>query len=136
MSHSCRDASTLGSPLAHARRAERARLESHLARLEQLESRTLLSGFSWSAQEVMLLELVNRARANPLAEGTRLNIDLTAGLTLAEQARLVAQEPLAFSRELTLAARAHSEDMATRQFFDHVNPDGANPTARAQAQGY
>jgi hypothetical protein len=92
--------------------------------------------FAWSASEVYLSELVNRARANPTAEGVRLGIDLTVGLTSAEAARLVPQEPLALNQYLTAAARAHSLDMATRNFFDHVNPDGQSPTDRAHAAGY
>lgn len=104
-------------------------------RVEELENRALLS-FAWTASEVYLSELVNRARANPQAEGLRLGIDLSAGLTGAEAARLVPQEPLALNQYLTIAARAHSLDMATRGFFDHVNPDGQDPTARAQAAGY
>lgn len=103
--------------------------------VEQLEARTLMS-FSWTPQEVYLSELVNRARANPQAEAARLGIDLSIGLTSAEAARLVAQEPLALNRFLTQAARAHSLDMATRNFFDHTNPDGLSPTQRAQAAGY
>lgn len=105
------------------------------ASLELLEQRALLT-FSWTPQEVYLSELVNRARANPQAEAARLGIDLAAGLTSAEAARLVAQEPLALNRFLTAAARAHSLDMATRNFFDHVNPSGQSPTDRARAAGY
>lgn len=103
--------------------------------VEHLEQRMLLS-FSWTAEEVYLTELVNRARANPQAEAQRLSVDLTAGLTSAELARYHAQEPLALNEYLTTAARAHSLDMATRNFFDHINPSGQNPTQRAQAAGY
>lgn len=103
---------------------------------ESLESRQLLTGFSWTANEVYLSELVNRARSNPLAEGARLGIDLTAGLTAGELQHLVASEPLALNEYLTTAARAHSLDMAQRDFFDHVNPDGLDPTDRVNAAGY
>jgi uncharacterized protein YkwD len=37
---------------------------------------------------------------------------------------------------LSAIARAHSEDMARRRFFSHVNPDGADPTARGKRAGY
>jgi uncharacterized protein YkwD len=37
---------------------------------------------------------------------------------------------------LAAAARAHSEDMVERDFFDHVNPDGDGPGERASAAGY
>lgn len=107
-----------------------------LSLCQQLEPRTLLSAFSWSASEVYLAELVNRARANPQAEADLLGIDLTQALTSGELAHLVAQEPLALNPALTLAARLHAQDMATRGFFAHVNPDGKDPTQRAEAQGY
>lgn len=102
---------------------------------EALESRVLLS-FSWTPEEVFLSELVNRARADPAAEGVRFGVDLTADLTPAELARLVPQEPLALNADLTVASRLHTQDMADRDFFDHVNPDGLDPTDRAVAAGY
>ena len=104
--------------------------------VESLESRTLL--FAWSADEVYLSELVNRARANPTAEGVRLGINLATGLTSGELARLITQEPLALNEALTLAARAHSLDMATRNYFSHTSPapEYSTPTSRAQANGY
>jgi uncharacterized protein YkwD len=37
---------------------------------------------------------------------------------------------------LSAIARAHSEDMARRSFFSHVNPDGEDPTARGKHAGY
>jgi len=100
-----------------------------------LESRCLFS-FSWTSEEVYLTELVNRARANPAAEAVRYGIDLAAGLTSGELARLAPQEPLAMNASLTEAARSHSLDMAQRDFFDHENPDGHDPTWRAQNAGY
>src|SRR5262245_27110890 len=114
--------------------SRRAKVEARL--MEELEARTLMTGFSWTADELYLTELVNRARANPLAEGSRLGIDLSAGLTSQELLRLIPSEPLALNEMLTRAARAHSLDMAQRDFFDHVNPDGLDPTDRANAQGY
>nr|WP_246400933.1 CAP domain-containing protein [Jiangella mangrovi] len=37
---------------------------------------------------------------------------------------------------LTLASRAHSEDMQERSYYSHVNPDGEGPGERAAAEGY
>ncbi len=37
--------------------------------------------------------------------------------------------------DLATIAQAHSRDMATRDFFDHVNPDGKSPDDRAVAAG-
>ncbi len=106
------------------------------ALLEALEARTLLTAFAWTAQEVYLAELVNRARIDPTAEGVRLQLDLAAGLSADELLHLHPQEPLALNPALTLAARLHALDMAQRGFFDHINPDGLSPTDRVQAQGY
>ena len=38
--------------------------------------------------------------------------------------------------KLSAIARAHSSDMARRHFFDHVNPNGEDPTARGRRAGY
>jgi uncharacterized protein YkwD len=37
---------------------------------------------------------------------------------------------------LEKAAQDHSDDMAARAFFDHTNPDGADPGQRITAAGY
>jgi uncharacterized protein YkwD len=37
---------------------------------------------------------------------------------------------------LGAAARGHSADMVARNYFDHVTPEGAGPSQRAQAAGY
>jgi uncharacterized protein YkwD len=39
------------------------------------------------------------------------------------------------SPPLATIARAHSQDMLTRKFFGHVNPDGLNPKDRVQRAG-
>ena len=44
--------------------------------------------------------------------------------------------PLTANATLTAAARAHSADMATRNFFSHTNPDGLSPFDRMRAAGY
>ena len=38
--------------------------------------------------------------------------------------------------EIAAIARAHSQDMATYDYFDHINPEGENPTDRAVRGGY
>ncbi|WP_236075698.1 CAP domain-containing protein [Streptomyces coffeae] len=44
--------------------------------------------------------------------------------------------PLRFNKALQKAAQRHSADMEQRGFFDHVNPDGAEPEDRITAVGY
>src|SRR5215831_3800103 len=41
-----------------------------------------------------------------------------------------------WNEDLARLARAHSEDMAKRKYFKHVNPEGLTPMKRAQAAGY
>src|SRR5215471_5147177 len=51
--------------------------------------------------------------------------------------RRAAERPtLEWDDELAKLARAHSEDMAKRKYFKHVNPEGLTPMKRAQAAGY
>lgn len=45
-------------------------------------------------------------------------------------------QPLQLEERLSRVARAHSQDMAQRNFFSHVNPDGKDPTARGENRGY
>jgi uncharacterized protein YkwD len=40
--------------------------------------------------------------------------------------------PLSWSDGLYDCAKAHSNDMCDRGFFDHVNPDGEDPSARGE----
>ncbi|MEU5592949.1 sigma-70 family RNA polymerase sigma factor [Streptomyces sp. NPDC020298] len=44
--------------------------------------------------------------------------------------------PLTENPQLEDAAQRHSDDMAARNFFDHTNPDGADPGQRITAAGY
>lgn len=51
-------------------------------------------------------------------------------------ARQAALPPLASHALLRCAARLHSQDMAARAFFSHVNPDGLDAPRRIEATGY
>lgn len=44
-------------------------------------------------------------------------------------------KPLEWDSQLALIAREHSEDMVNHSFFDHINPDGEDPTDRAEKKG-
>jgi hypothetical protein len=89
-----------------------------------------------SDDEQYVLEVINRARADPFSEGARLGVDPREGLTPAEAARVGRRPPLAFNADLQAAARAHTRDMFARNFFDHANPDGNDVGARAEIEGY
>ena len=44
--------------------------------------------------------------------------------------------PLAFDADLAEAARSHSEDMGTQDYFSHTGLDGRSPADRVDATGY
>lgn len=52
-----------------------------------------------------------------------------------EQRRQNGVSPLTFNNDIAAVARAHSVDMNTRNFFDHVNPDGLDPFQRLRIGG-
>jgi len=65
----------------------------------------------WGDAEASLLEAVNAER---------------------ERMHLI---PLLRNRDLDAVARAHSADMARRNYLSHVNPEGLNPLERVQEAG-
>lgn len=100
-------------------------------------------------EEQYYLELINRARANPTAEGVRLatttdpsvlsaysyySVDLTMMQT--EFAALPVRPPLALNALLTQAARGHTADLYTNAFQGHVGTDGRTLGQRVTATGY
>ncbi|MBC5800675.1 MAG: hypothetical protein GIW94_12005 [Candidatus Eremiobacteraeota bacterium] len=102
-----------------------------------------------TGEEQQDLELINRARANPAAEGARLDATtdpqvLSAlqyfGVNLAlfqqQMNALPAAPPLAFNGKLLAAARVHSQDMLAFAYQDHIGTDGSTPGSRMLAQGY
>lgn len=123
------------NPNNHPSRSIRPRRLPRTSLLETLESRQLLSG-TFTAEEVYLAELINRARLDPAVEAARLGMDFSSGLNQGEIDLLGPVEPLALNSLLKTAARTHSLDMIERDFFDHINPDDLNPTQRARAAGY
>ncbi|TAG27597.1 MAG: hypothetical protein EAZ36_06650, partial [Verrucomicrobia bacterium] len=99
--------------------------------------------------EQAYLELINRARANPKAEGIRLATTTDANvlsaysffvvdlvLMKAEFEALPVRPPLAMNARLTNAARGHSNDMFTQAFQGHTGSGGSTLGTRATAAGY
>lgn len=71
--------------------------------------------------EERVIELVNQRRS----EGSTCGGELMPPVpSLSEDSRLSA------------AARAHSEDMAARNYFSHRSPEGEEPADRANSAGY
>lgn len=71
------------------------------------------------------------ATTTPLPNPERQLVDLVN----AERAR-AGCAPLRIDPRLHGSAQKHAEDMATRGFFDHVNPEGVRAEARITAAGY
>ena len=103
--------------------------------VDMLETRVLLTAVNLADEEQLILELINRARANPEAEATRLGISLNAGLETGAISP-APKQPLAPNQQLQNASVGHSEDMIHRDFFAHTNPSGVTAGARATAAGY
>ncbi len=88
-----------------------------------------------SAQEQYLLELINRARLDPLAEAGRQGLSLNDGLaagTITETQK----SPLAPNAYLSTAAEAHSNWMLAADIFSHTGQNGSAPDDRIVSAGY
>lgn len=123
--------SSQGTGRARAMRRRRDRVPLGA---EALETRRLLT-VALTGHEQLLLELINRARAAPQAEAERLGIELNAGLAPGTIST-APKQPLAPHPILLEAAGRHAQDMLDRDYFEHDNPEGQDPTDRARALGY
>ena len=112
-----------------------ARRTMRIPRFESLERRDLMTAVNMNPYDQLLLELVNRARANPGAEAALYGIDLNAGLAPGTISN-TAKQPLAPNQLLINAAGAHSDDMLANNYFSHTNLSGQSPSDRAAAAGY
>ena len=88
-----------------------------------------------TAYDQFLLELINKARANPTAEASRLGINLNQGLN-AGQISTAPKQPLAFNGDLVDAAHKHSKWMLDTDTFSHTGSGGSSFTTRMKAEGY
>jgi hypothetical protein len=92
-------------------------------------------------EEQYYLELINRARANPIAEGVRLATTTDSNvlgaytafgvnlvLMQAQFALIPPAPPLSMNATLTTAARAHSQNMLQNNYQGHNGPDGSLTT--------
>ncbi len=82
------------------------------------------------------LELINRARANPLLEAQRLQIDLFEGVPAGALPNGNSVQPLSSNALLLNIARSHSSDMLTQDYFAHNDITGKTPFDRMTAAGY
>jgi hypothetical protein len=136
-------------PPAITRDADVTPRKSALAAPAAAAAGTAYSHGDPTAEEQYMLELVNRARADPAAEGLRLQsttdpavlaayrffaVDVAA--MAAQFATYPARPPLAFNADLIAAARAHSQDMARNDFQGHTGSNGSSMVNRVEAAGY
>lgn len=88
-----------------------------------------------TSAEQYMIELINRARLDPVGEAARLGITLNQGLaagTISAGARGV----VAPESNLEASAIAHSKWMLTNDVFSHVGVNDTSPNDRAMAAGY
>lgn len=76
----------------------------------------------WIAYELEVIELVNQARAQ--------------GGNCGAYGNKAPSGPLTWEPHLTCAARVHSLDMASKDYFDHTNLEGHDPGWRLGQAGY
>ena len=89
------------------------------------------------AEEIYMLELINRARSNPDAEAARYGIDLNEGVSAGSTITNAPKPPLAFNLKLHQSALAHSNDMLENDYFEHETAsDNSSPKDRALLQEY
>ncbi|MGB7058491.1 MAG: CAP domain-containing protein, partial [Geitlerinemataceae cyanobacterium] len=89
-----------------------------------------------TAQDQLMLELVNRARKNPQAEADRLlSGDLNEGLA-SGTISTAAKQPLAFNLNLNAAAEGHSQWMLDNDVFSHTGVNGSSSGTRMADAGY
>jgi Ca2+-binding RTX toxin-like protein len=88
-----------------------------------------------TAAEQYLLELINRARLDPLAEAQRLGLGLNDGLSPGQISGRP-QQVLALDVELEEAAIQHSAWMLAQDIFSHTGAGGSDPGDRMRAAGY
>jgi len=121
----------------HTSRPRRRSRRPALDTAQPLEVRSLLTApFQLTDNEQLLLELINRSRANPAAEATRhsigLNDNLPAGTISGDP-----KQPLAPVQMLNDAASGHATDMLNRDYFSHTTLGTSKGSSdRARDQGY
>ncbi len=90
----------------------------------------LAASSSVAAQEgeiARAFEYLNRVRQNPPAFSTEIGVNL----------RNIAPRPqLTWNESLAIAAQSKAEDMAARDYFDHVTPEGRGINIMIHEAGY
>jgi Ca2+-binding RTX toxin-like protein len=90
---------------------------------------------AFTVYEQLLLELMNRARLDPLGEAASLGIDLNKGLA-AGTITAATKQALAPNNALETAAKGHSQFMINVDKFAHSGIGDLDPTPRMTNAGY
>lgn len=107
--------------------------------LEQLETRVLASKYRHGSRAFLtaslLIAVLGACGITDSIEPV-MSADVEQFVTFMNGHRAsVGCGPLTWMSEVTEVALSHSQDMLQRDFFDHVNPDGASPFDRLRAAG-
>ncbi|AGA29952.1 CAP domain-containing protein [Singulisphaera acidiphila] len=118
-------------------------------RLENLESRQLLTAGGPTSQQQYMLELLNLARTNPaaIADKVTSNLDFNVQATIkhykvdlnqvkAAISSAPVKPPLAWNSKLANAAQDHSQDQANTGVQSHDGSDGSTVPDRLDRAGY
>lgn len=92
-----------------------------------------------TASEQYLIEVINRARLDPVAEATRQGVALNEGLPTSTGYSAVtatAKQVLAPIGDLDLSTTGHSNWMLSTGNFSHTGSGGSDHTDRIRAAGY
>ena len=87
------------------------------------------------AREQLFLELVNRARMDPVGEAARFGINLNAGLA-AGTISTAPKQVLVGNSALEASSNLHSLDMLNHDYFSHTGLNNSNPGGRMAGAGY
>ena len=123
--------------ISSRRKKTAKRLAKRKLRVESLEAREVLTTVTMTDADQFLLELVNRARLDPVGELSFHSSvgDLNQGIS-PPSLTATPRQPLTSVQELVDAAGLHSEDMLVGNFFSHFSLNGDNPRDRAEDAGY
>jgi len=75
-------------------------------------------------------------RDTPISAGRLREVSISSVCLMNDQRVRAGLQPLRVDPRLWAAAEGHARDEAARNFFSHTNPDGCDPSCRAQAAGY
>jgi Ca2+-binding RTX toxin-like protein len=89
-----------------------------------------------TAPEQLLLELINRARLDPLGEAARFDIDLNKDVAPEKTISSTPKQALAPNEVIATAAETHSLWVLENNLFQHTGEGGNRANDRMEAAGY